>query len=199
MNETNCYYIAISCGLFPLIVGTTIFVSWLLTGARWLMLAGLYNLGIGILLFIIGFMSVVLIIAYNRFEKRNLFAKTIIPLVLLLSNFPAAATILSTVEYLEKSHMVYVQNNMSEPIDKIVFTDPANHQFVIDDLDPHTKVTKRFLFRGEGTVNYRIQDDSIQKSGMLIGYITNAPSWGDGYLSIEEDGSVKAEHKKRRN
>jgi len=65
----RAYQVALFCGSFPLLVGVSIFLLWLITRWEWLMMAGSNTLFGGVALFTIG---VVALARFHWLAVRNL-------------------------------------------------------------------------------------------------------------------------------
>jgi hypothetical protein len=111
--------IALVCGLIPLIIGISVFCSWILTRWDWLMLAGFFTVVIGFLLFLGGLVS--LLIASRRarqhgmpYKQKNLFI-----FGLLLLNFPVALAMVFYVIHLMNISDVFIMNNFGKPLNQI--------------------------------------------------------------------------------
>src|SRR4051794_23588678 len=91
---TLLYRIAIACGWLPMAAGITVFLLWLATDSGLFMVAGLFILLLGSLLFAIG---IICLIIYAWREHRGRFAsrkkilfRTAIAAAILVANFPIA-------------------------------------------------------------------------------------------------------------
>jgi multisubunit Na+/H+ antiporter MnhB subunit len=90
-------------GLAPLIAGCLIFLLWIPTRSVGLALAGLLNIAVGTILFLIGML--ILFMHLSRLQGPRRFARFLssswLALLLLLINFPTAYAIIRAVDYIE--------------------------------------------------------------------------------------------------
>jgi hypothetical protein len=119
---------AILCGALPLILGMTIYSLWRATGADWLMLAGLLNIGLGCLL--LGAGSLCLALYARRARAAAIPAwriRVFAAGALLLLNFPAAAMLVVQAETVRTTFTVTVVNRSSLAHEALTVTGPADH------------------------------------------------------------------------
>ncbi len=96
-----------SClGATPLILGSAIFIAWCASGAKWLEVAGLFNIFGGGLLFLVGVYFVLFhlidCLDDGRLRKWRTWASTILVLAVLFANFPVCGSIMNSVSRIEK-------------------------------------------------------------------------------------------------
>lgn len=184
------YSISLWCGLLPLCTGTTIFFTWLIIRADWLMLAGIFTIYAGLVLFCTGTMSLAVYFFKARANKSTgYWKKSIVALIILLANFPAAATILSAVLYKESASSVTVVNNSEYKIEDIYLSDRV-HRYEIGSLSPHELLVNEIHFKSEGSVGYSYTSNGIKYKGTLFGYVTGGLAVSANMV-ITESGEVE--------
>ena len=183
--------VALTYGLLPLIVGIAVFSVWLLTRWDWLMFAGLYTIGIGLILFVGGLIS--LLIASRRARQQGIpyKQKNLLILGVLLINFPVALAMMFYAHHLMTIYDVLIINELGTPLNQIILTDPAGEHYAINDVAAHSQTHHEFHFGGEGSVSYEIKSAPIEQSGVLVGYITSGLG-GQVTMRIDYEGKVTA-------
>jgi hypothetical protein len=171
----NLPYLTIAtwCGALPLMVGTTVFVLWLLTNYRSLQGVGLFTIVGGFLLFLVGALCLVLdagrsLPAADRNRRRW---KRLGVALLLLTNFPAAFVFIGVAARIEFSVSITVQNVGTAPIESFVVIAPG----VRKELGPIPAGAERFVrFQptGDGAVEYTMTLAGETSSGTLIDYVS---------------------------
>ena len=94
---------ALFCGLAPLVAGCLIFLIWIPSRSMTLAGAGLLNIVVGTLLFVIG--MIILLTHFVNLRGPRRFSRFLstswLALLLLLINFPTAYAIIRAVDYIE--------------------------------------------------------------------------------------------------
>jgi len=130
----RAYRVALICGAVPLVFGVSIFLLWLITHWVWLMMAGIFTLYSGLVIFAVG------IIALARFHslalrtpdtlRRRLRLSTLACAGFLLSNLLVAGAIISTVVSAETGYTVVIHSTSQQPLDRVrVFGGGCNASF----------------------------------------------------------------------
>ena len=109
--------LAIACAGIPLTVGTSIYLLWRMTSWTGLELAGVWTIGIGICLFLIGSLLLLSEFVFSKSSRRNWARKLGIG-ILLLANFPAALFFVdSAVEVSNRTrYVIEVVNNTEHDV-----------------------------------------------------------------------------------
>ena len=109
--------LAIACAGIPLTVGTSIYLLWRMTSWTSLELAGVWTIGIGICLFLIGSLLLLSEFVFSKSSRRNWVRKLAIG-ILLLANFPAALFfVVSAVEVSNRTrYLIEVVNNTEHDV-----------------------------------------------------------------------------------
>ena len=117
-NEMNIWYrLSLLCGLIPLILGVVILLTWINTRASWLETAGVLIIVIGVALFICGLFCLLFYVRSNSTLSNSVRKKKLIlPLSILLLNFPAAILSLLIADSVYSTSTVTVQNNSNYEI-----------------------------------------------------------------------------------
>ena len=101
IHMNKAYGIAIICGIFPLLLGISIFLLWLTTRWSWLILAGVFTIWSGVVIVFIGLISLLCFCWLNfrtpTLPRRRLWFLTLGCAALLTSNFIVASGIITAV------------------------------------------------------------------------------------------------------
>ena len=160
------YKRSLICGIIPLIAGISIFITWYYSREPWLEAAGIINIGIGIVLFLLGLIFLVIYII-----KSRRFLRSLLPLFILLLNFPVAITALNTAYRIKSTCTVNIVNQSPYGISNFYLTERDLHNPVAD-IPPKSISTQEFNFQYEGTVYYSMQVNGKTHQGIIFGYVT---------------------------
>ena len=188
------YKIALFCGLAPLIAGMLILLGCITSEADIFIVAGLFNIFIGLVLFVIGVISLGFYIKETKpFSANGKLKSVIIAMLLLLVNFPAAAACVYAVIYIKTSSLIQVDNQSAIPISDVRL-EYGEHSMPLDKFNkntimPYSKYKKRLKFKREGSVNYSFYIEDQYQEGVLLGYVT--PNFGSkATILISDKGEV---------
>ncbi|HEX5138280.1 MAG TPA: hypothetical protein VFY93_14995 [Planctomycetota bacterium] len=187
----GAYRAAIVCGLLPLVVGTSIFLLWVVTRWEWLMGAGLFALFFGLALFAVGVLALARYcwVALRMPEPPpRPWLKAALAAILLLSNFPAAGTIIWKVDDLCSRYTVVVRNGTGAAIEDVRVSG-GGCEAVFGAIAPGDEVRRSFLIQCDGTLEIRAQGLARQP---ISGYVTNGLG-GHTTVTVHPDGTVTAE------
>ena len=162
-----------------MVTGILIFILFYLTGARWLMDAGIVTLYAGTLAVIVGFCM--LTIHAVRLFRNGIFSqnsrKIFLGYVLLLSNFPIAAILCVASVNVTATSTVLVSNMSPFLIQEVVLIGPSGReQYHILKIPAGKSKKDRFHIEGEGGVKFEVVIGTKTESGTLFGYITSGMS-----------------------
>lgn len=184
------YKLTLSCGLTPLIAGSVIFIAWLSTREDWLVLAGMYNLMLGLALFTCG---LIFLFTYGQKELKDGRAypikRSLISLGILLFNFPAAALALYSADYIVNTSTATVVNNSPFEITDLILSE-KNLGYPFPPIASGQEVTEKFHFKYEGAVNYKLSLNGAAKEGVMFGYVTGAMG-ENATMVISRNGAVE--------
>lgn len=184
------YKLSLASGLTPLTTGGLIFISWLVTRADWLMLAGIYNIMAGLALFVCG---LVFLLVYGQKERKisNNYPikRTLISLGILLLNFPAAALAIYSAEYISSTNTATVINNSSFEVADMVLRE-RDRSYPFPPIAPGQEVTEEIHFKYEGSVDYKLSLNGSVKTGIMFGYVTGGMG-ESATMVITTDGAVE--------
>jgi heme/copper-type cytochrome/quinol oxidase subunit 2 len=111
------YRLGLLCALLPLLTGTGIFVAWINTRENWLMGAGIYTITGGLILFVVGMVSIFLMVRIARKQSSPYKKKTALLACLLLINFPIAMGMTHYYLNILSEYKVLIVNNSNESAD----------------------------------------------------------------------------------
>ena len=187
------YRLSLLCGLIPLILGVVILLTWINTRASWLETAGVLIIVIGVALFICGLFCLLFYVRSNStlsnpVRKRKL----ILPLSILLLNFPAAILSLLIADSVYSTSTVTVQNNSNYEITEIWVEQRGGKSYSLPSVQPRKTHVEKIRFTVESDVLYSLSINGSSKQGVLFGYV----SPGAGYrvrILVNSNGMVEIE------
>ncbi len=194
---TFWYRTAIACGLFPILLGTAIFVAWLFTDLDALEIIGLLFIYGGIVLFAAGIVSLFVFVSRARKGRISYRKSTNLALAVLVLNFPLCAAYISIAFAMESAHVVTVVNRAGMPIEALTLTDPAGRQFRVGTVEPGQVRHACLDFSGEGAVQFSLNVDGETRAGTLIGYLAD-PLGSHATLRLSEELTAQANEEFRR-
>jgi len=173
-ENINIYYkTAIVLGRIPLILGSTIYLFWLLTHHHFLILAGALTIGLGLLTVTIGLIS--LAFYYYKANKNNVHnyrKKSYIALFVLLLNFPIAILMIMHTSYKLSTYNITIDNQSKSTLKNIYFSEQG-HTYKVKPVAPYSTGIYKLQFKSEGSVKYTFTQNDIEYTDILFGYITN--------------------------
>jgi hypothetical protein len=189
---------AFICGLIPLITGTSIFLLWVVTRWDWLIAAGMLTIMAGIVASLFGIACLVasrldrpaVEIGGSRRESR----RRIIALLIILSNFPVAASIVVAVDLIHTLYAVTIVNRGSVPVDNVVVAG-GGVEIEFGSVAPGTTSERWFHVRNDGELVYRVRRGGEDVDGTIEGYVTNGFG-GDMEVTFNHDGSIVVRDKR---
>ncbi len=191
---TTSYRIAVLCGALPLAIGVLTFTTWLLVRAPWLMLAGLYTIGIGLLLFLIGASALAYYYrrAQTQTDLRRVRIATIACGVLLLANFPVAAAIVLAAMSIETRYVVVVHNRAQQPMaDARLFGGGCDSP--LGTIPPGATVTRALWFHCDGELQLAATYEGMPRLETVEGYVTSGGG-GQARVTLDEAGRMHVDH-----
>lgn len=184
------YKIALFCGLTPLILAVIILSGWFITGEEEFLIAGLFNIAGGVMLFVIG---ICCLIFYEYQHRQNhqvsAWRKLVKPVFILIVNFPAAAGCMYLVFFMMSVSVVTVENQTQNYIPIIHLKINNFEQKSITGVMPNEISKNYFRFKGGSTVEYSFEINGQEKKGNLIAYTTTHQG-GYVLLTVTENGVV---------
>lgn len=184
------YRFALFCGLEPLLLGVVIFVTWLVTRARWLEFAGLINMMIGSCLVWVGLICLGVYAHKSRQQQlRGYVRRCLLALGIMLVNYPVAITFILIAEHLISESTAQVENRSGLLVEDFRLTE-REKEYQMGDIEPGTRIERKFHFRHEGAVNYSFVLDHTPHSGIMFGYVTSGIGV-TAVMIIDESGRVE--------
>ena len=190
---------AFVCGLVPLITGTSVFLLWVLTRWDWLYGAGMLTIIAGIFVFLFG----VACLAASRFDSpsgevgrsRRESLRRIMALLILLINFPVAASIVVAVETIRTRYVVTIVNHGPERLDNVVVSG-GGVEIEFGSVAPGATAERWFHIRTDGELVFHARRNGEEIQGSIEGYVT--PGMGDDMrLTFAPDGSFTVVDERR--
>ncbi len=171
--------VAIACGVLPLLAGIVSLIVFLQSdpssgGVEGWMDLGVTILMVGLALFSAGLVTLgVYVVKAGRsgVPKRDLAQNTILTLILLMANFPAAlACIWVAGDALNRVHISFV-NESDVSVEELTISWPGGSQD-IKELGPRGRAELSFHVSGDGPVRFTARQADEACEGDLAGYVT---------------------------
>jgi hypothetical protein len=190
-KSTKLYKAAFFLGLIPFLVGVLITFAWMFIQTKlleeaclWILLVGLWALGIGTLTLI-----AYIVVAKKANHKHILKNSLKIILSYLAEIIVAFVLLMVAINILTVSSVVFV-NKSDYPISQIVLTN-GDKQYHIDDLSPHSQRKIKLDFDRDGSLEYSLNIDGTNKKGILFGYVCSNIGI-EGTIRINQNKSILA-------
>ncbi len=191
------YWLAIVCGLTPIILGSVIFAAWLIDDLDSLEMIGLGVIYVGVLLFTVGTIALVIFTTYASRAGIAHRRSTAIALIILVANFPLCVAFVSLAFAIESAHLVTIENGADVEIKALALGGPSGRSFEVGFVAPGQVRNTCPDFTGEGAVIYSFTIDGETREAVLIGYLA-APLGSRATLRVAEDLSVRTEEEFQR-
>ena len=191
--------IAIACGALPMLSGVAALVVLLRSEATvdslevWWKIGAAVLIG-GLALFCVGLVTLSTYLLKGRRQGvpgRDLAQNTMMTLILLLANFPAALACIWIADDSISSIKIHFMNESTTVVEDLHITWPDGEQR-IGDLAPDETARISFLVSGDGMVDFTARQGGEPCGGNLIGYVTpnmgetnDAVFLGDCQVSVE--------------
>ncbi len=191
------YRIAFFCGALPLCSGVSVFALWCLTRWDWLVLAGFWVIGVGLIFVMVGLTALLRFWtlsgkAASHSQSHNRWA-TAICLATLLSNFPAAIAIVVAVSLILRMSTVFVRNETAHTVNQVrVFGGGVDEW--IGAVRPGEVAEESFWIWEEGVLELSIQRAGVTENEVLIEQVDEI-SAARTTVTIHSDGSISADSK----
>ncbi|HEX2477136.1 MAG TPA: hypothetical protein VHK01_20440 [Lacipirellulaceae bacterium] len=194
LQNTNhvLLWIALACGVIPLIIGSAIYFAFRATRLDWLPIAGYFTILAGLTFFAVGVMCLV---AYV-YRRRGLDLTTFLLGALLFSNFPAAAIYGLSAIGLMTQYVVQVVNESDAVIDSFLVEGPG----VRTELGPiqiGESKQCRVFFDADGNLTFNARQQPLRFDGEIEGYVTNNLG-GEARVQIKPGGKFVVLHPDRK-
>ena len=169
------------------------FLLWLVTGWKWLELAGIFILYTGSASVVVGLVSLSLWVLQRvrsgDWARERLMGRTMFVAMVLVINVPVAGLILWTTYNISTTYTVVVRNYGSASIQLAAITG-GGVSLEIGPIEPGASVTKKFHIAHDGTLMFSGERSGRKVQTVVDGYVTNG---GGGHKQIEilADGTVQ--------
>ena len=176
--------IAVACGALPMMGGVAALIVFLRSEATakslevWGKVGAAVLIG-GLALFCVGLVTLSTYLLKGRRQGvpgRDLAQNTMMTLILLLVNFPAALACIWIADDSISSIKIHFMNESTTVVEDIHITWPGGEQG-IGDLAPDDTARISFLVSGDGMVDFTARQGGEPCGGNLIGYVT--PNMGE--------------------
>jgi len=192
------YKITFFCGLTPLVLAIIILTGWFLTNNELFLIAGLFNILGGIALFLVCMCCLILYeYLYRKEHQATAFRKLVLPLGIMLLNFPAAGAAVYSVIFMRSVSHIQVINNSQEFISEIDLHFEYSESRKIKNIMPNDKKTKYMRFKTSGSVDYSLEFNGQTKVDNFIGY-TSRERGNNVVMTISSTGDVFIEQSRNK-
>jgi hypothetical protein len=184
--------VATICGATPLFLGTAIFVAWLVTSWKWLVMAGVVMLYVGLAFVAAGVLALGLS-SWTAFRtpgisRRRVWLSTLSCLGLLLANFLAADGIISAVIANATRYTVVVHNTSHERLDRVrVFGGGCDASY--GSILPGATARRSFWIRQDSTLVFRASAGEKRLEQTIDGYVTTNLG-GHTRVTVQPDRTI---------
>ncbi len=184
--------IAILCGAIPLALGLAIFLVWVFARQEWLMVAGLCNIGCGLVMFFVG----VFCLAYywNRaslipdYSRQRRHWSTLACAGLLLLNFPVAGGLIAAAVRIETRYTVVIENETQHTLTNVrIFGGGVDE--TIDPVPPQGRIKRHLWFQTDGELKFQATVDTTILREKVDGYVTGSQG-GTARVTIHPDKTI---------
>ena len=188
----RAHRIASICGAMPLLLGTAIFVAWLVARWNWLMIAGAVVLYGGLAVVAAGVIALALScrMAFRTpgVPRRRVWVSTLSCAGLLLANFLTAGGIISAVIAMATRYTVVVHNTSQRRLDSVrVFGGGCDASY--GSLLPGATARRSFWIRQDGVLVFRASggEDALEQT--IDDYVTNNLG-GHVRITVQPDQTI---------
>ncbi len=186
------YRVAMICGVTPLVVGTSIFALWLVTRWDWLVLAGVYTIYGGTIIFLCGSVALArfywLAARQSGFPRRVLWRSTLGCGALLLSNLVVAGGITICAVSLLTRYTVTVHNASQGSLGGVRISGGGCDEDLGTVL-PGGTVRPSFRFHQDGRLEFRSGSGATVSAKTIDDYVTRNMG-GHASVTIHSDGTI---------
>ena len=168
--------LTVLCGVVPLVVGIAIFVAWALTGAQWLILAGLLTLKAGACSIIVGTVLLIIYVASSwqrpGISRRRLVGQGLAVLGLYgVSVVVAAGAAIGGVMLISR-YTVVVANQSHTPLQSVRI-EGGGVGVDLGDVPPGGTVRESFWIEHDGELVLTGRHGPNDVTAIVDGYVTN--------------------------
>jgi hypothetical protein len=170
----------------------------MLTRWDWLFVAGMLAIIAGLFVFLFG----IACLAASRLDRpsgetagsRRESLRRITALLILLSNFPVAASIVVAVDTILTRYVVAIVNHSSVPLDNVVVSG-GGVEIEFGSVAPGATAERWFHIRTDGELVFRARRGGEGVDGTIEGYVTGSQG-GEMDVTFIHDGSFEVRDKR---
>jgi hypothetical protein len=187
MDLKKLYRLSLLCALLPMTIGAAVFLMWYFTRSALLMVVGIFTIYLGIVCVITGLASLIIYGRKCLREGRKSYAKKgVLPLTVLLLNFPLAVLIVSASINLMAQYRLTVVNETDFDVSNISFVGPGV-DVATGPVKSQESSTVIMRFKHDGVLRYHISFNKVEVDGDVKGYVTRNMG-GEKLFIIREEG-----------
>ena len=183
--------IAFICALLPLIVGTSIFVAFVVSENPDLAIFGVFTIIFGVLLFIVGIVALFIAGKQAKIAGKDIKRNNFYILCLLFANFPISVFMVFYSVDIMTAYRLTIVNDFDKPIREIVIIESSHKQHKIENISAHSNRRYLLHFKSEGAVKYRINSEGIKQDEFILEGYGSSPQGGENTITITADGTSK--------
>ena len=185
--------VAVACGALPMMGGVAALVVFLRSEVTadsfevWGKVGVAVLIG-GLALFCVGLVTLGVYLLKGRRQGvpgRDLAQNTVMTLILLLANFPAALACIWIAGDSISSIKIHFVNEATSVLEDLHITWPGGEQR-IGDLAPDDTARITFFVSGDGTVDFTARQGGEPCEGNLIGYVTSNMGETDDVVFLDD-------------
>jgi len=183
------YWAALFCGAAPLVVGVSIFLTWVVFGWNQLMAAGMFTILGGTALVIAGAIFLTVHVNQGRLTERFRWNRVYAAAALLLVNFPLAVVIAVMAVSIYTRYVVTVHNATSSEITSFILDAPGE-RIELGPIRSGGRARRLIAIKHDGQLTFEATDGRQVFQGTIEGYVTN--NWGGhSHVKITDTGQVE--------
>jgi len=192
----RAYWVALLCGVIPLVVGASIFMLWLITRWDGLMTAGIYTLYGGVAVFSVGILALAryywLAVRTPSIPRRQLWRSTLACVGLLALNFPVAGGIIAAVITIETRYTVVVYNASPRPLESVrIFGGGSDES--LGSIPLGGTARQSFWIQHDGELKFHALSGTTTHTKTINGYVTNGMG-GHTTVTVHSDDTISVRH-----
>jgi hypothetical protein len=175
MPGKSIFICALIFSLWPLVIGVSIFVLWLLTRWEILEILGAFTIYGGIISVILAFVALIgYIIAAVKAKAglKKVALHAVIVLAAIIINFPAAMVCVLGVDYISSIYVLTIENRTTFAIQQVTISG-GGFTWNIGPIMPGDKGHIEFHIAFEGSLLFSAISNGNKIDGVLEGYVTS--------------------------
>lgn len=195
-TPTWAFRVAIACALVPLLIGLCVFAGWLVTKSEWLMVAGIFDIYLGVALFFVGAICTAVYFVTARRSPgpstKRIGLRAALCACLLLVNFPIAGSLAFAASHIFSAFNFTIENESEKILTDVEVSGPGV-KLSFSCVPPEGFVEGTMHFDNDGEVRLLATFDGEQHNEIVEGYVTRGMG-GDVRILVDASGQIRVEH-----